>query len=101
MAGGAPVRDERALPGVASTLRWMIAFLDCSGISLTAVDEPQPASGMMMTQGAMPRETTNLARARVLLCHMVCFSGCGVFRWPWRRATAVAQHCRDLLITRE
>ena len=72
MAGAAPVRDDLAVPGVTSTFLWMIAFLDCSGISLTLVDEPQPAIGAMVTIRVMPREKTKPARERVL-CHMFRF----------------------------
>jgi hypothetical protein len=61
-----------AFPAVTSTFRWTSAFLDCSGTSLTAVEESQPASGAMID--AAPNEITNPAVARIL-CRMICFSG--------------------------
>jgi hypothetical protein len=77
LVGAPPVREDFAWPGVTSTFLWISAFLDCSGISLTAVDESQPANGATIKLNPRPSAIKHLAVVRFLR-HIFCFSGSGV-----------------------
>jgi hypothetical protein len=66
----APARDDFACPGLTSIFRWISAFLDASGSSLTLVDRSQPAKGVML----MPNPVAKTDNSRALAgfrCRMV------------------------------
>jgi hypothetical protein len=65
-----PARGDFAFPGLTSTFRWMSAFLDASGISLTEVARSQPESGAMLMADAIVNTDINRASAG-FRCSMV------------------------------